>query len=63
MTKKKKYWSREVTMKSFALDLEPGVFTFDDPKKSRYRSNALQLRAFAEKVRRFNPQCPCLIST
>lgn len=30
---KKRYWSREVTEKSSALDLEKGVFTFDDPEK------------------------------
>jgi hypothetical protein len=30
---KKKYWSGEVTKKSIALDLEEGVFTWDDPKK------------------------------
>jgi len=30
---KKKYWSAEVTKKSIALDLEEGVFTWDDPKK------------------------------
>ena len=30
MTKK---WSGYVTKHSFALDLEEGVFTFDDPKK------------------------------
>lgn len=29
----KKYWSGEVTRKSNALDLERGVFTFDDPKQ------------------------------
>jgi len=29
----KKYWSGKVTRKSNALDLEPGVFSFDDPKK------------------------------
>ncbi len=31
--KTKKYWSKEVTQKSIALDLEEGVFTWDDPKK------------------------------
>ena len=31
--KKKKYWSGEVTKHSIALDLEEGVFTWDDPKK------------------------------
>lgn len=29
----KKYWSGYVTKHSFALDLEEGVFTFDDPHK------------------------------
>lgn len=29
----RKYWSKYVTEHSFALDLEEGVFTFDDPKK------------------------------
>lgn len=29
----KKYWSGKVTKTSFALDLEEGVFTWDDPKK------------------------------
>lgn len=29
----KKYWSKTVTLHSNALDLEPGVFTFDNPKK------------------------------
>lgn len=33
MSKKVQYWSREVMKKSFALDLEPGVFTWNDPKK------------------------------
>ncbi|MDP1845960.1 MAG: DUF3175 domain-containing protein [Candidatus Moranbacteria bacterium] len=30
---KSKYWSRYVTRHSSALDLEKGVFTWDDPKK------------------------------
>lgn len=30
---KKKYWSGEVTKKSNALDLEQGVFTWNNPKK------------------------------
>ena len=30
---KKKHWSTKVTRKSIALDLEGGVFTWDDPKK------------------------------
>lgn len=29
----RKYWSAEVTRHSFALDLEKGVFTFDDPER------------------------------
>lgn len=29
----RKNWSKYVTDTSFALDLEEGVFTFDDPKK------------------------------
>lgn len=28
-----KNWSNKVTKESDALDLEPGVFTWDDPKK------------------------------
>jgi hypothetical protein len=30
---KKKKWSGEITKNSFALDLEDGVFTSDDPKR------------------------------
>lgn len=30
--KPKKYWSGEVTRKSNALDLEPGVFTWKNPR-------------------------------
>ena len=29
----RKTWSQTVTQNSNALDLEPGVFTFDDPKR------------------------------
>ncbi|MBI4066880.1 DUF3175 domain-containing protein [Candidatus Gottesmanbacteria bacterium] len=29
----KKYWSSDVTKHSNALDLEKGVFTWDDPRK------------------------------
>ena len=29
----KRYWSDYVTKHSFALDLEAGVFTWDDPRK------------------------------
>lgn len=40
---KKKYWSGEVTEKSNALDLEEGVFTWDDAKRI-----ALSLKKSAE---------------
>ncbi len=33
MSKKNNNWSSKVTKTSFALMLEPGVFTWDDPKK------------------------------
>ncbi len=38
-----KYWSREVTGHSNALDLEQGVFTWDDPRRI-----ALSLQRSAE---------------
>ncbi len=31
--KKRKKWSQRVTESSNALDLEPGVFAYDDPRK------------------------------
>lgn len=33
MKREEKYWSGKVTKHSIALDLEEGVFTWDDPKK------------------------------
>jgi len=33
MADKMKYWSGDVTKTSFALDLEEGVFAWNDPKK------------------------------
>lgn len=33
MPNKRKYWSDKVTKGSNALDLEQGVFKFDDPRK------------------------------
>lgn len=39
----KNYWSDYVTKHSFALDLESGVFTWDDPAKI-----AVSLKASAE---------------
>ncbi len=44
---KNKYWSGEVTEKSNALDLEYGVFTWDNPKKI-----ALSLKQSAEESAR-----------
>lgn len=44
---KPKYWSAKVTKESFALDLEEGVFTFDDSSRiarSLKRSAELSLR-------------------
>lgn len=41
--KKTKNWSAKVTKNSFALDLEEGLFTWNDPKKI-----ALSLRNSAE---------------
>lgn len=40
-------WSRDATARSNALDLEPGVFTWDDPHRI-----ALSLRRSAEKSAR-----------
>jgi hypothetical protein len=47
MARKGKRWSREVTEGSTALDLEPGVFTFEDPRRI-----ALSLKRSAERSRR-----------
>lgn len=44
---KKKYWSSKVTRESNALDLEPGVFTWRDPKQI-----ARSLKKSAESSRR-----------
>src|SRR5438132_6915506 len=43
----KQYWSAKVTRKSDALDLEPGVFSEDDPKRI-----ARSLKASAEHSKR-----------
>jgi hypothetical protein len=45
--REEKYWSAEVAQKSDALDLEPGVFTEDDPKRI-----ARTLRMSAEHSKR-----------
>ena len=46
-TRNVKRWSRRVTEKSNALDLDPGVFSRDDP-----RSIARSLKRSAERSRR-----------
>ncbi len=33
MKKKSKRWSKKVTNESASLDLEPGIFTWSDPKR------------------------------
>ena len=40
-------WSQRVTERSNALDLEPGVFTYDDPRRI-----AISLKESAERSRR-----------
>lgn len=47
MVKKRKYWSKNVTETSSALDLDRGVFTWKDPKKI-----AASLKRSAEKSTR-----------
>lgn len=51
--RKRQRWSQEVTESSNALDLEPGVFTWDDPhqialslKKSAERSDRRKAEPF-----------------
>jgi hypothetical protein len=43
----KQYWSQQVTLHSHALDLDPGVFTWDNPHKI-----ASSLMNSAEKSKR-----------
>ncbi len=45
--KSEKYWSKEVTLKSNALDLEEGVFTWKNPKRI-----AQSLKRSAEESKR-----------
>ena len=47
MPKKDTRWSQEVTGKSDALDLDPGVFTWKDPRRI-----ARSLKRSAERSRR-----------
>ena len=48
----KKNWSRRVTKTSHALDLEPGVFTLEDPKEIAL---SLKRSALRSKRRRVDP--------
>ena len=50
--REKKYWSAEVAQKSDALDLEPGVFSEDDPKRI---AHALKASAERSKRRKAGP--------
>jgi hypothetical protein len=50
--KKKRYWSGKVTRESNALDLEGGVFTWQDPKKI---ARSLKRSAEASKRRKARP--------
>ena len=51
--RKKAYWSGEVTRKSNALDLEPGVFNFESPRRI-----AASLKRSAEVSRRRHARTP-----
>ncbi len=50
--KKPKKWSKQVTESSHALDLEEGVFTWDDPKKI---ARSLKNSALNSKNRKSSP--------
>lgn len=50
MAKKPRNWSGEVTRHSFALALEPGVFTWDDPKKIALSLRNSSLTSTARKA-------------
>ena len=54
VSKKRENWSQRVTESSNALDLEPGVFTFEDPRKiaeSLKRSAEISHRRKADPYR------------
>ena len=54
VSKKRENWSQHVTESSNALDLEPGVFTFEDPRKiaeSLKRSAEISHRRKADPYR------------
>ena len=48
--KTKKKWSRRVTTNSNALDLEPGVFTLEDPKEIALSLKRSALRSQRRRV-------------
>ncbi|HYV98895.1 MAG TPA: DUF3175 domain-containing protein [Gemmatimonadaceae bacterium] len=53
-TRTRKRWTQRVTRESNALDLEPGVFTLDDPRaiaKSLKRSADLSMRRKTDPFR------------
>lgn len=50
--KDKKYWSGYVTKHSSALDLEPGVFTWKDPKRI---AGSLKMSAEKSSRRKASP--------
>jgi len=52
MKKNKKYWSKQVTERSDALDLEEGVFTWKEPKKI---AESLKKSALRSKRRKAKP--------
>ncbi len=51
-TKNKKYWSGYITRHSFALDLEEGVFSWDNPKEI---AASLKRSALASERRKGTP--------
>jgi hypothetical protein len=48
--REKRYWSAEVAQKSDALDLEPGVFSEDDPKRIAHAPKASAERSKRRKA-------------
>lgn len=52
MKRKTKKWSQYVTQNSNALDLEPGVFSYDDPVKI---ANSLKKSALQSHRRKTTP--------
>jgi putative cell wall-binding protein len=52
MMTRKKYWSAEVTRRSASLQLEEGVFTWNDPKRI---AQSLKRSAMASTARKGTP--------